>query len=111
MARPTKLLPEIEKDFWEGREGIVHRRTMRNTYFMCRALEVLIADGMEKYSFLCGMKDGEFRLRKTLLSELGRNAKKEILLRDARYICDGKLNTVDTLNYLRIARQVHGSCD
>ncbi len=85
---------------------------MRNAYFTIRALNILNEDGIEKYSFLYEVKaDGREKIRRTLLTELGRIADEEVLLRDAKYICDGKPNTVDTLDYLRMTRKYHGSYD
>jgi hypothetical protein len=111
MARPTKLTTEQEQLFWQGNEDFVHRRTMRNTFFMTRALEVLAADGLEKYTFLIGMVNGKKRIKKTLLSELGRFADESILLRDAEYLCLEEPTTADGVGYMRISRGVHGHYD
>jgi hypothetical protein len=111
MARPTKLTTEQEQLFWQGGEEFVHRRTMRNNFFMNRALGVLAEDGLEKYSFLIGVKDGKKRMKKTLLSELGRFADEAILLRDAEYLCLEKPITADGVDYMRISRGVHGHYD
>ncbi len=111
MARPTKLTTEQEQIYWQGNEDFVHRRTMRNNFFMDRALEVLAADGLEKYSFLIGVADGKKRIKKTLLSELGRCADEAIILRDAEYLCHAKPNTYGGVEYLRISREVHGHYD
>ncbi|MEJ7862158.1 MAG: hypothetical protein WKF90_11060 [Pyrinomonadaceae bacterium] len=108
MARPRKLTPEQERIHWQDGEEFVHRRTMRNNFFMNRALEILAADGLEKYGFLIGVKDGKRRIRKTLLSELGRFADEAILLRNAEYLCLEKPTTADGIDYMRISRGVHG---
>ncbi len=111
MARPTKLTTEQEQLYWQGNEEFVHRRTMRNNFFMHRALEVLAEDGLEKYGFLIGFANGKKRIKKTLLSELGRFADEAILLRDAEYLCLEKPTTVDGVGYMRISREVHGHYD
>ncbi len=111
MARPTKLTPEQEQIFWQGNEEFVHRRTMRNNFFLSRALEVLAGDGLEKYSFLIGFANGKKRIRKTLLSELGRFADEAILLRDAEYLCRERPTTGEGVAYMRISREVHGHYD
>jgi hypothetical protein len=111
MARPTKLTTEQEQLFWQGGEEFVHRRTMRNNFFMCRALEILAEDGLEKYGFLIGIADGKKRMKKTLLSELGRFADEAILLRDAAYLCLEMPITADGVAYMRISREVHGHYD
>jgi hypothetical protein len=108
MARPRKLTPEQERIYWQGAEEFVHRRTMRNNFFMNRALEILAEDGLEKYTFLIGVKDGKKRIKKTLLSELGRFADEAILLRDAEYLCLEEPTTAHGVGYMRISRGVHG---
>jgi hypothetical protein len=108
MARPRKLTPEQERIYWQGAEEFVHRRTMRNNFFMNRALEILAEDGFEKYGFLIGIADGKKRMKKTFLSELGRFADEAILLRNAEYLCREMPDIVDGLIYLRISRGVHG---
>jgi hypothetical protein len=108
MARPRKLTPEQEQIYWQGGEEFAHRRTMRNNFFMHRALEILDEDGLEKYGFLIGIADGKKRIKKTLLSELGRFADEAILLRDAEYLCLEKPTTADGVDYMRISREVHG---
>ncbi len=111
MARPTKLTTEQEQIYWQGNEEFVHRRTMRNNFFMNRALEVLAEDGLEKYGFLIGFAAGKKRIRKTLLSELGRFADEAILLRNAEYLCLERPITGAGVEYLRISREVHGHYD
>jgi hypothetical protein len=111
MARPTKLTTEQEQLFWQGNEEFVHRRTMRNNFFMSRAFEILADDGLEKYTFLIGIVNGKKRIKKTLLSELGRFADEAILLRDAEYLCLEEPTTADGVHYMRISRGVHGHYD
>jgi hypothetical protein len=111
MARPRKLTPEQEQIYWQGAEEFVHRRTMRNNFFMMRALRILFEDGTEYYDYLFGEKDGKKRAKKTLLAELGRIGDEEIVLRDAETICRLKLTTCEGLAYLRLTRGVHGHYD